>query len=115
MPPDLPISARAWWRCERYRRHLRRYLAAQATEQLTQRALLDTVEQVYGEAPDQLGAASSDASAAGVQRGRSDLTPCVLEAFDAFNRTLLEEVVQFNRGSCALSNFPDEHAPPSIT
>jgi monoamine oxidase len=94
---------------ERYRQHLQRYLAAQTKEQLTQRALLDTVEQVYSEALDQLGALPF--AAAGVQRGRSDLTPGVLAAFDGFNSALLDAVVQFNRGSCAISNFPDEHDP----
>lgn len=96
---------------ERYRQHLQRYLAAQAKEQLTQRALLDSVEQVYSEALDQLGALPFDTAAVGVQRGRSDLTPSVLAAFDGFNSALLEEVVQFNRGSCAISNFPGEHDP----
>ncbi len=94
---------------ERYRQHLQRYLAAQAKEQLTQRALLDTVEQVYSEALDQLGGLPFDTAAVGVQRGRSDLTPSVLAAFDGFNSALLEEVAQFNRGSCAISNFPNEH------
>lgn len=96
---------------ERYRQHLQRYLAAQAKEQLTQRALLDTVEQVYSEALDQLGALPFDTSSAGVQRGRSDLTPGVLATFDGFNSSLLDEVMQFNRGSCAVSNFPAEHDP----
>jgi monoamine oxidase len=96
---------------ERYRQHLHRYLAAQAKAQLTQRALLDTVEQVYSEALDQLGGLPFDTAAVGIQRGRSDLTPSVLDPFDGFNRSLLDEVVQFNRGSCAISNFPDEHDP----
>ena len=96
---------------ERYRQHLHRYLATQAKEQLTQRALLDTVEQVYSEALDQLGGMSFDMAAADVQRGRSALTPGVLAPFDGFNLTLLDEVVQFNRASCAISNFPDEHDP----
>lgn len=94
---------------ERYRQHLQRYLAAQTKEQLTQRALLDTVEQVYSAALDQLAALSLDASAAGIQQGRSDLTPSVLAAFEGFNSALLDEVAEFNRGSCAISNFPDEH------
>jgi monoamine oxidase len=96
---------------ERYRQHLNRYLAAQAKEQLTQRAVLDTVEQVYSEALDQLGGLPFDTAAVGVQRGRSDLTPSVLEPFDGFNKSLLEGVVQFNQASCAISNFPDEHDP----
>jgi len=95
----------------RYRQHLHRYLAAQAKAQLTQRALLDTVEQIYSEALDQLGGLPFDTASVGVQRGRSDLTPSVLEPFDGFNLSLLEEVVRFNQGSCAISNFPDEHDP----
>jgi monoamine oxidase len=96
---------------ERYRQHLQRYLAAQTKEQLTQRALLDSVEQVYSEALDHLGALPFDTAAVGVQLGRSDLTPSVLATFEGFNSALLEEVVQFNRGSCAISNFPNEHDP----
>ena len=96
---------------DRYRQHLQRYLAAQTKEQITQRALLDCMEQAYSEALDQLGALPFDTSGVGVQRGRSDLTPGVLAAFDGFNSALLDAVVQFNRGSCALSNFPDEHKP----
>ncbi|HEY9146591.1 MAG TPA: FAD-dependent oxidoreductase [Thiobacillus sp.] len=96
---------------ERYRQHLQRHLAAQTREQLTQRALLDTVEQVYSEALDRLGALPFDTTDTGMQHGRSDLTPSVLSPFAGFNSALLEQVVQFNRGSCAISNFPDEHAP----
>jgi monoamine oxidase len=96
---------------ERYRQHLQRYLAAQSKEQLTQRALLDTVEQVYSEALDQLGTLPLDTAATGVQDGRSNLTPSTLEPFAGFNSSLLDEVVQFNRGSCAISNFPEEHDP----
>lgn len=96
---------------ERYRQHLQRHLAAQTREQLTQRALLDTVEQVYSEALDRLGALPFDTTTTGTQHGRSDLTPSVLSPFSGFNSALLEQVVQFNQGSCAISNFPDEHAP----
>ena len=96
---------------ERYRQHLQRHLAAQTRDQLTQRALLDTVEQVYSEALDRLGALPFDTTDTGMQHGRSDLTPGVLSPFAGFNGALLEQVLQFNRGSCAISNFPDEHAP----
>lgn len=94
---------------DRYRQHLQHYLAAQAKEQLSQRALLDTVEQVYSAALDQLGTLPFDTTAVGVQQGRCDLTPSALEPFSGFNSALLEEVIQFNRGSCAISNFPEEH------
>ncbi|MGE5319414.1 MAG: amine oxidase, partial [Hyphomicrobiaceae bacterium] len=39
------------------------------------------------------------------------LTPAVLAPFEGFNAALLQQIVQFNRSSCALSNFPDEHDP----
>jgi len=95
----------------RYRHHLHRHLSAQASEQLTQRALLDTVEQVYSAALDQLGMLAFDVADVAVERGRSELTPAVLAPFEGFNAALLDEVVTLNRTSCALSNFPGEHDP----
>lgn len=94
---------------KQYRQNLHRYLSAQTREQLTQRALLDTVEQVYSAALDELGALPFDTTAVGVQQGRSDLTPGVLDAFKGFNSALFDEVAEFNRNSCAISNFPEEH------
>jgi monoamine oxidase len=47
-----------------------------------------------------------------VQRGCSDLTPTVQSAFHGFIDRLLADVTNFNRTSCALSNFPDEHHIP---
>jgi monoamine oxidase len=34
----------------------------------------------------------------------------VLTPFLGFNKALLDEAILFNRSSCALSNFPSEHA-----
>lgn len=96
---------------ERYRSHLNRALAAQHKQQLTQRALLDTVEQVYGEALQQLGSLPFDTRSVTVEQGRSALTPAVLTPFNGFIRELVDTALEFNRGSCAISNFPDEHAP----
>ena len=88
---------------ERYKQHLHRYLSAQTKEQLTQRAVLDTVEQVYSEALDQLGKLPFDTTNVGIQKGRSDLTPSVLESFEGFNKALLEDIEKSNRESCAMS------------
>lgn len=96
---------------EYYRHHLHRYLSGQQRAQLTQRALLDTVEQIYSGALDQLSTYPFDMSGIGIVHGRSDLTPSVLATFEGFNRTLIDTVVDFNRTSCALSNFGDEHEP----
>lgn len=93
----------------RYRQNLQRRLAAQAREHLTRNALIETVEAVYSEALARIDDLPFDASRAGVHRGRSDLTPSVLEPFDGFIGSLLEEVRTFNMGSCAISNFPEEH------
>ncbi|QSA99301.1 FAD-dependent oxidoreductase [Methylococcus sp. EFPC2] len=94
---------------ERYRKQLHRKLAAQYKEQITQRAVLDAMEQVYSEALALLETLPFDASAEGIFQGRAELTPKVLAPFIGFNKTLLDEVVVHNRTSCALSNFPDEH------
>ena len=94
-----------------YRQHLHQYLSDQRRDQLTQRALLGTVEQIYSAALDLLSALPINMTGVGVQRGRSDLTPRVLTPFEGFNRALLDAAVDFNRTSCAISNFGDEHDP----
>ena len=96
---------------QRYRRHLNQGMAAQQKEQLTQRALLGTIEQIYSEALQQIHELPLDARGAAIERGRSALTPELLDPFDGFINTLIDEVVVFNRTSCAMSNFPFEHAP----
>lgn len=98
---------------ETYRGNLNRGLASQLKTQLTQRALLETAEGVYREALRELGQLTFDASDARVERGRSELTPQVLAPFRGFNEALLDEAVRFNRSSCAISNFPEEHEPPA--
>lgn len=94
-----------------YRRHLNQYLARQHKEQLTQRALLDTLEQFYSEALRQLSELPFDTSAVPVHKGRSDLTPEIHTPFATVHQTLVREALAFNRSSCALSNFPEEHEP----
>ena len=94
-----------------YRRRLNRSLAAQQREQLTQRAILGSVEEVLGKALEVLEGLPFDMSAVTVERGRSALTPEVQKPFRNFMQSLLDDVVAFNRTSCALSNFP-RRAPP---
>lgn len=43
-----------------------------------------------------------------VERGRSALTPEALKTFDGFIQFLIDAVIEYNRTSCALSNFPGE-------
>ncbi|MHB1322551.1 MAG: FAD-dependent oxidoreductase, partial [Acidithiobacillus ferrivorans] len=94
-----------------YRRHLNQYLTRQHKEQLTQRALLDTIEQFYSEALRQLSELPFDTSSTGIHKGRSELTPEVHAPFATVHQTLISEALAFNRSSCALSNFPEEHTP----
>ncbi|MGY6217652.1 flavin monoamine oxidase family protein [Methylolobus aquaticus] len=90
---------------ERYRRHLNQKLASQLREQITQRAVLGTMEQIYSEAL----AVIEDLPFEPDQEANSELTYQLLSPFVGFNKALLDQVLAFNRTSCALSNFPDEH------
>ncbi|MGO8918699.1 MAG: flavin monoamine oxidase family protein [Stellaceae bacterium] len=94
---------------EDYRQHLNEALASQQRDQLTQRAMLAAMEHLFKQALDELDALPFDMSAMAVERGRSALTPKVQASFAGFIQALLDAVIDFNRTSCALSNFPDEH------
>jgi monoamine oxidase len=105
------VAAQADVAFDDYYRRLNRSLADQQKEQLTQRAILASVEEVYGNALDVLAGLRFDMSGVAVERGRSALTPEVQKPFRDFMQSLLDDVIAFNRTSCALSNFPDEHQP----
>ena len=92
-----------------YRHRLNRSLAAQQREQLTQRAILESMEELFDNALEVLDGLAFDISAVAVERGRSPLTPGVQQPFRNLMQSLLDDVIAFNRTSCALSNFPDEH------
>lgn len=92
-----------------YRHRLNRSLAAQQREQLTQRALLGSMEEIFDQALAILDSLDFDVGAATVEHGRSPLTPGVQQPFGDLMRSVLDDVIAFNRTSCALSNFPDEH------
>jgi monoamine oxidase len=94
---------------ERYQRQLNRQLASQLKEQLTQRAALAAMEQVYSAALTVIEALDFDLAVVANDAGRASLTPKLLAPFLGFNKALLDQVLLFNRGSCALSNFPEEH------
>ncbi|QRG07595.1 FAD-dependent oxidoreductase [Xanthobacter dioxanivorans] len=94
---------------EAYRVRLNRALATQDREQLTQRAMLGAIEDLYDRAADMLDTLPFDMRGVGVEKGRSALMPDVQLPFRDFIQTLLDDVIAFNRTSCALSNFPGEH------
>ena len=92
-----------------YRHRLNRSLAAQQREQLTQRAILETMEELFDKALAELDGLPFEISTVAVERGRSPLTPGVQQPFGSLMESVLDDVKAFNRTSCALSNFPDEH------
>jgi monoamine oxidase len=92
-----------------YRRRLNANLAAQTKEQLTQIAMLGAAEDVFAQALKKLETLPFDLSGVGVEQGRCALTPQAQKPFSDFLRQFYDDVVAFNRTSCALSNFPDEH------
>lgn len=96
---------------ETYRKHLNKLMSSPDKEIVTQRAMVATVEQVFSEALLQLEHLSFDMGDVPVERGRSALTVETLKSFDGFIQFLLDSVIQYNRTSCALSNFPGEDKP----
>jgi monoamine oxidase len=97
---------------EDYRRRINLALARQQREQLTQLAMLGALEHLFAAALAQLAALPFDTAALPVEQGRCALTPRVQAAFQGCLQQLLEEVMDFNRRSCALSNFPMEATLP---
>jgi monoamine oxidase len=92
-----------------YKQRLHYAMSNQQPDQLTQRAMLDAVELVFRRALAKLDELPFETPETPVERDRSALTPKVQAAFDGFIPELFNAVVEFNRKSCALSNFPDEH------
>jgi monoamine oxidase len=103
------VSARGDAAFDDYRHRLNRSLAAQQRDQLTQRAILESMEEIFDSALAVLDGLVLDMSAVTVERGRSSLTPDVQQPFGELMQSLMDDVIAFNRTSCALSNFPDEH------
>jgi monoamine oxidase len=92
-----------------YRHRLNRGLVLQQRDQLTQRAALGAIEEVYSKALGFLDELLLDMKDVSVERGRSALMPDVQAPFRDVMQALLDDVTAFNATSCALSNFPDEH------
>lgn len=105
------VAAQSGFALDGYRQRLNQDLAAQHRDQLTQRAILGSTEDVFAAALDVLKTLPFDTRGVAVERGRCALTPELQHAFRDFLPTLLDDVITFNRTSCALSNFPHEHQP----
>jgi monoamine oxidase len=91
-----------------YKKNLSKLMASPDKEILTQRAMVATIEQVFSSALMKLEDLPFDMSSVGITNGRSDLTPEILGSFKGFIEFMLDSVIEANRTSCALSNFPGE-------
>ena len=103
------LSANAF---DGYRQRLIRRLSNQEREQLTQRAVLETFEDVFRKSLDNLRGLDFEMEDVSVENGRCAYTPLVQAPFRGLMQSLLDDVIAFNQTSCALSNFPDEHDLP---
>jgi monoamine oxidase len=91
-----------------YRLRLARGLAAEPDDQLTQRALLEAMEEVFDRALAVIDGLPLDVESATVDSGRCSLTPEVQRPFGDLMRSLLDDVTAFNRSCRALSKLPNE-------
>ena len=96
---------------ELYRQGVVRALSARHSIDMTHAVLCAVVDDVYAEALRRIEVLDFDLSDVAIERGRCALTPSLLAPFSGFSDGLVGEALQHNRTSCALSNFPDEHAP----
>jgi monoamine oxidase len=103
------VAAQSEATLDGYRNRLNRSLAVQQRDQLTQRAVLESMEEIFDKALLVLEGLTFDMGAVMVERGRSSLMPEVQRPFGDLMQSVLDDVIAFNRTSCALSNFPDEH------
>ena len=71
--------------------------------------MLRSIEAVFAAALKVLDSLALDMTGIAVERGRSALMPAVQKPFGDLMQTFIDDVIAFNRTSCALSNFPDEH------
>ncbi len=121
---SIPPAARsgvdrftAWVEAQRkpalahYEQRITHRLAGQQRGQLTQLALLETFEMVFAAALGALSAIRFGTADVPIEKGRSALMPAIQEPFRALMEGLIDDAMRFNAGSCALSNFPDEHRP----
>jgi monoamine oxidase len=94
-----------------YEQRITQRLASQQRGQLTQRALLETVEAIFAAALAQLAAIPFATGDVPIEKGRSALTPLVQAPFRSLLSGLIDDAMRYNAASCALSNFPGEHRP----
>ncbi len=103
------VDARSDEVFENYRRRLHRALASQERNNLTQIAMLGSMEEVFEQALSLLATLPFEMDDVAIERGRAALTPRIQKPFGDLLQSIMDDVVAFNQTSCALSNFPSEH------
>ena len=93
-----------------YEGQLKQALSGHRSQDLTRHCLLATVQGLYGESLAYLQTLGFPQQPTSGTDGTA-LTRAALAAFEGFNEELLGQALAFNRTSCAMSNFPDEHQP----
>jgi len=94
-----------------YSRAINRELSRQQPQQLLQRTTTQIMQQSFDQALAHLTTLEFDRKNVEVNNGFSELSVAILDSFDGLFDRFLQGVIQHHRGSCALSNFPEEHDP----
>lgn len=93
-----------------YDRNVNRDLSQHNWQDLFRRNMVQVLKQVYDEALTRIQQLSSSLHKKQKKEG-SELSQQALHYFDALADELMQYALQKHRGSCALSNFPEEHNP----
>lgn len=94
-----------------YNRAINRELSRQQPQQLLQRITTQIMQQCFDQALAKLATLEFDSKNSDVNNGFSELSVNILDTFDGLLDQFLQNVIKHHRGSCALSNFPEEHNP----
>ncbi|WP_138465222.1 FAD-dependent oxidoreductase [Poseidonocella sp. HB161398] len=96
-----------------YRHHLNQRLARQQPAMATRYAALDSVEEVLGEALSVFAALRFAPGELGADGGRAETVRRAGGMAKSFLSRHMGGILAFNRSSCALRNFPEEHELPA--
>lgn len=94
-----------------YDRNVNRDLSQHNWHDLFRRNVVDVLKQAYEEALTYLQQVSSNLPKAQKKQEGSKLSKQALHYLNELGDEIMQYALQKHRGSCALSNFPDEHNP----
>lgn len=97
-----------------YDRSINRDLSQQNSQGLFKRNVVTLLQQTYTDTWKHFQPLLSSSRESASEKTTSLLATNVLDAFSGLADEVVEYALQRHRTSCALSNFPDEHAPDPI-